>query len=355
MTDYVLGADIGPDDTALSISPAPAWKVGARLAIGKGTVQAEVVRIRGLSEGALFVDRAQEGSERSAHTAGSTIERITPWGTTNGGNGGEHPDAAAHVSLGLSAAHTHPYAATGHNHDAAYAATGHSHGGGPSIPAGLISMWHGLLSAIPSGWALCDGQNGTPDLRGQFIRGAAADPGSTGGAATHVHTVTQPDAHGSLSHTGAAVGNHSVTQPSDHSNHSVTQPTAAGEAAHTHGYSTVIAHTHTLQAQGSTTAATTGTHLMTSTATGGSSRTQASPEAANSTGSASGTTAAGSSHTHTMSGAAVDAHSAHNGAAVSAHSVTQPSAHGSQSHTGAAVASGDNLPPYYELAYIMKL
>lgn len=35
------------------------------------------------------------------------------------------------------------------------------------VPAGLISMWSG--SVAPNGWALCDGTNGTPDLRGRFI------------------------------------------------------------------------------------------------------------------------------------------------------------------------------------------
>src|SRR5688572_20346960 len=61
-----------------------------------------------------------------------------------------------------------------------------------SIPAGIIVMWHGLLSAIPTGWALCDGQNGTPDLREKFAKGAAADadPGDTGGAALHTPAET---------------------------------------------------------------------------------------------------------------------------------------------------------------------
>lgn len=69
--------------------------------------------------------------------------------------------------------------------------------GGGSIPAGIIAMWSGLLSAIPSGWLLCDGANGTPDLRSVFIKGAAAgaDPGATGGAATHSHTYTEVVQH----------------------------------------------------------------------------------------------------------------------------------------------------------------
>lgn len=65
------------------------------------------------------------------------------------------------------------------------------------IPTGVIVMWAGLLSAIPSGWVLCDGQNGTPDLRSRFVMGAAAaqDPGGTGGASTHTHTYTDVITH----------------------------------------------------------------------------------------------------------------------------------------------------------------
>ncbi len=37
------------------------------------------------------------------------------------------------------------------------------------LPQGLISMWSG--NEIPSGWALCDGTNNTPDLSGRFIAG----------------------------------------------------------------------------------------------------------------------------------------------------------------------------------------
>ena len=40
---------------------------------------------------------------------------------------------------------------------------------------GMIMIWSGYISEIPSGWALCDGQNGTPDLRGRFIVGAGRD------------------------------------------------------------------------------------------------------------------------------------------------------------------------------------
>lgn len=57
------------------------------------------------------------------------------------------------------------------------------------VPAGVICMWSGTLASIPTGWALCDGGGGRPDLRDKFIKGWAAgvDPGGTGGAATHTH------------------------------------------------------------------------------------------------------------------------------------------------------------------------
>lgn len=74
-----------------------------------------------------------------------------------------------------------------------------------SIPAGCILMWHGTLANIPSGFVLCDGQNGTPDLRDKFVKGAAngANPGTTGGALTHTHSD-----HASHTHTYTQVPNH---------------------------------------------------------------------------------------------------------------------------------------------------
>jgi hypothetical protein len=43
------------------------------------------------------------------------------------------------------------------------------------IPSGLISMWSGTIATIPSGWLLCNGSSGTPDLRDRFVIGANAD------------------------------------------------------------------------------------------------------------------------------------------------------------------------------------
>ena len=40
---------------------------------------------------------------------------------------------------------------------------------------GMIVSWCGELNKIPRNWAVCDGTNGTPDLRNRFIIGAGQD------------------------------------------------------------------------------------------------------------------------------------------------------------------------------------
>jgi len=68
---------------------------------------------------------------------------------------------------------------------------------GASFPTGGIILWSGSIAAIPSGWALCNGSNGTPDLRNRFIIGAGSTYAvdATGGSAdaivvSHTHTAT---------------------------------------------------------------------------------------------------------------------------------------------------------------------
>jgi hypothetical protein len=65
------------------------------------------------------------------------------------------------------------------------------------IPTGIISLWSGSIASIPSGWFICDGNNGTPDLRNRFIVGAGSTyaVAATGGSAnatlvSHTHTAT---------------------------------------------------------------------------------------------------------------------------------------------------------------------
>ena len=65
------------------------------------------------------------------------------------------------------------------------------------IPSGTIVMWSGSLFEIPDGWALCDGTNGTPDLRDRFILSVSAseDPGETGGSHTKTLSVSNLPSH----------------------------------------------------------------------------------------------------------------------------------------------------------------
>ena len=56
--------------------------------------------------------------------------------------------------------------------------------GQSSLPVGSIIPWYGQIADIPNGFALCNGSNGTPDLRNRFIVGAGStySLSATGGA-----------------------------------------------------------------------------------------------------------------------------------------------------------------------------
>lgn len=83
-----------------------------------------------------------------------------------------------------------------------------------SVPTGGIIMWSGSESAVPAGWALCNGQtvNGrpTPDLRGKFVIGSSgsypvnAQGGNSTATLTQTHLPTHAhSASGSVSSDGA--------------------------------------------------------------------------------------------------------------------------------------------------------
>jgi hypothetical protein len=93
--------------------------------------------------------------------------------------------------------------------------TGSSFSGNGITPIGGIIMWSGTIAAAQAltGWALCDGTNGTPNLTNRFIVGAASDtgnygwdaatgavsgnyaPGNTGGQAAHQLTIAELASH----------------------------------------------------------------------------------------------------------------------------------------------------------------
>jgi len=151
------------------------------------------------------------------------------------------------------------------------------------IPTGVIVMWSGSIASIPSGWALCNGSNGTPDLRNQFIIGASVD----------VSGQSQTGVTGDNTKTGGSAD------------------------------AIVVSHTHPFSISGST-------------STGG--------DHSHSGGCSSGATG---------SGPGVRPYSVTNTGTAGAHSHSF-SGSGTTSATG-STGTNANLPPYYALAYIMKL
>lgn len=130
------------------------------------------------------------------------------------------------------------------------------------IPTGGIIMWSGAVENIPTGWVLCDGGNGTPDLRDRFIVGAGNSYGvsASGGVTTvnlnHSHSIgsESPGTNSTGSHghhidinlysgigdttDGAQDGSKAVGSES-HGHHLVADTQGAGNHAHT-----VNAHNH---------------------------------------------------------------------------------------------------------------
>lgn len=77
-----------------------------------------------------------------------------------------------------------------------------------SIPKGVIVMWSGTKETIPTGWALCDGTNGTPNLIDRFVFGAV-NAGTTGGSNNLTLTEANIPSHthttGSHTHTFSGI------------------------------------------------------------------------------------------------------------------------------------------------------
>jgi hypothetical protein len=139
------------------------------------------------------------------------------------------------------------------------------------LPTGVVMMWSGATNAIPFGWALCNGTNGTPNLTDRFIIGAGATypvNGTGGGSAAGI-TLSTAGAH---SHSGATAPHtltiaqmpahtHTPTQAfltaggSGNSLHKAFNQvgsstavvgTTGGGGAHSHNISSDGAHTHTI-------------------------------------------------------------------------------------------------------------
>ena len=126
------------------------------------------------------------------------------------------------------------------------------------VPVGGIIMWSGSIASIPSGFALCDGTNSTPDLRNSFVIGAGDtySVDATGGSAdatlvSHSHTINEASLDGTVSAisetfngSGSATGvfTKSTGSPGGSTPGGTTDTSNAGsftlDGAHTHTSST---------------------------------------------------------------------------------------------------------------------
>lgn len=127
---------------------------------------------------------------------------------------------------------------------------------------GHIIPFAGPSNKIPSGWALCDGTNGTPDLRGKIPGGKAnISPGSSESAHSHTHTANLSNYDASSAFDDAptlnaqSIGNNNVGHT--HGGSSGVYPTAwgySGPANRSNGtQANVIGHYHSHGYTGGTT------------------------------------------------------------------------------------------------------
>lgn len=68
-----------------------------------------------------------------------------------------------------------------------------------SLPIGTILPYVGDLANIPSGWHLCDGSNGTPNLSGRFLEGVTS-------GVQQWHDAGLPDIYGEFNGAAGTVG-----------------------------------------------------------------------------------------------------------------------------------------------------
>lgn len=175
------------------------------------------------------------------------------------------------------------------------------------MPTGAITMWAGAIESIPAGWALCDGENGTPDLTDRFILGVGTNViGSTGGTQYHNHETT------------VSGGTHDHGTSVDLATLDTTQ---------------IPAHTHAMVAPGVANNALQSTHALSEErTTGGDTEYVLMGNPSNATLGRTSSVGSGAGHDHGITNAYDGSHS---------HVVDTDSV--------------DSLPPYYVLAYIMKL
>ena len=236
-----------------------------------------------------------------------------------------------------------------------------------AIPVGIISMWSGSIGAIPAGWALCDGTSGRPDLRNRFIVGAGSTyaVAATGGADTVTLNATQipSHSHSGSGTTGIQTANHthsiSVDFKDVNHTHSVSATTSIQDENHGHSGATDAQGSHVHE-------------MFTNDLSGAGGGVNPDAVFVDSGGSFVGNTRLAGTHNHNVSTGIQNADHRHSFSTTSGFM----SANQSHNHTAAAsinsanhqhlfsfVTDGgtgggqahENLPPYYALAYIIKV
>ncbi len=207
------------------------------------------------------------------------------------------------------------------------------------VPVGGIILWSGAIASIPTNWALCNGANGTPDLRDRFVVGAGSSYAvdATGGQSS----IDIQHNHGGTTGSESSHTHGDGTYAAANDTHSHGPGTLATDSdSHSHGSGTLAtdsdSHSHDLSP---------GDYRMGTAGSFGHATTSDS----HSHDVDSGTTGS-DAHSHSVD-SGVTANDTHN------HDVTGTSAAGSaHSHTisNALSTTQSVLNPYYALAYIMR-
>jgi len=137
----------------------------------------------------------------SGSSSVSSDARVSQGGTMNRVGGHSHSGSGTCASAG---AHTHTVGDTGtaSNYPKYKTLKWIYSNTSTVVPIGAIVMHNASQTIFGSGWQICDGTGGTPDLRDYFVFGGT--PGTTGGANSHAHTMP-------ISGAASATHQHSIT------------------------------------------------------------------------------------------------------------------------------------------------
>ena len=228
------------------------------------------------------------------------------------------------------------------------------------VPRGGGILWHGSSDAIPKGWAICDGTQGTPDMRDRFVVGAggkyaldgmggaaSATPDvSTGTAKTGIRLAdAAPGGTAGSSGTGIGIQNAALNIWTG------AAGTGIGIQGTTLDGNTLPNHNHSI-----TTCADNGSSTNYPMGPGDTQRTQTNWTNAtgNSWGHAHGVSDPGHAHTVGSSEHAHGVSDPTHGHRVATEAHNHTLTDGGHAHTVTAKAIG-TVPPYYALCFIQKL